>query len=177
MKILKTLALVLLAAVLLLLAYAATRPDSFRVQRSLRIAAPAEKLFPMISDLKQFNLWNPYLRKDPGSQQTYGNVTAGPGALYGWASEKLGEGSMQVVDVTAPTRVSMKLDFIKPYEGHNMAEFSLTPEGDGTTVVWAMHGPANYVSKLMGVVFNMDRMIGTDFEDGLVNLKTLAESR
>lgn len=171
---LKTLGLIVLAAVALLLIYAATRPDSFRVERSLRIQAPPERLFGLISDLKQFNTWNPYERKDPGKGR-YGTATAGPGALYAWRSDKLGEGSMEITSITAPTRVTMKLDFIKPFEAHNTAEFTLRPEAGGTTVSWVMQGPSPYLSKLMGVVFNIDRMVGTDFEAGLQNLKTLAE--
>jgi uncharacterized protein YndB with AHSA1/START domain len=175
---LKTIGLVLLAALALLLIYAATRPDTFRVERSLSIQAPPERVFAMINDLKRFNTWNPYVKKDPALIQRYGATTAGPGAQYGWEGDKVGIGSMEITQVQAPQRVAMKLDFVKPFEAHNFAEFSLRPEGGPTPmtqVTWTMHGPANYLSKLMGVVINMDRMVGKDFEDGLNNLKALAE--
>ena len=174
---LKTLALLAVAAITVLLISAATRPDVFHVERSTTIQAPAERLHPLINDLRGFNTWNPYARKDPAMKQRYGDVTRGPGAFYGWESKEVGVGSMKITEVQAPTRVTIALDFEQPFAAHNTAEFTLRPDGSGTQVTWAMHGPANFMSKLMGVFFDMDRMVGTDFEAGLVNLKTAAEAR
>ncbi|MFM0035475.1 SRPBCC family protein [Paraburkholderia strydomiana] len=173
---LKNSALVVLVAVALLLAYAATRPDSFRIERSVRIQAPPERIYALIDDLHRFNLWNPFLRKDPTAQGTYSGRPDGKGARYAWQGEKLGEGQMEIVDTTAASSVTMKLDIITPFEAHNVAEFALKPQGDATEVTWAMHGPAPYLSKLAQVFVSMDRMVGKDFEDGLSHLKTLAEA-
>ncbi len=172
----KTLVMVVTAALALLLIVAAFRPDTFRVERHITVAAPPEKLYPFLSDLHQFNRWNPYLRKDPSTKERYGEVTAGVGGLYAWESEKVGTGSMRIEQVQPPREVRMALDFVKPFVAHNTAEFTLTPEGNQTVVTWAMHGPANYISKLLGTVGLMDRMVGRDFEDGLQNLKVLGES-
>lgn len=174
---LKKIAILLLAAVLLLLGCAATRPDSFRVERSTVIAAPPDRVFALIDDLHGFNRWNPWLRKDPAARGTYSGPERGPGARYAWESNEVGTGSMTVVESAAPSHVGLQLDFIKPFEGHNQATFTLQPEGDGTRVTWAMFGPAPFLSKLMDVVVGMDRMIGPDFEAGLAALKTLAEQR
>ena len=174
---LKTLGLAVLAALIVLLLYAATRPDQFRVERSLRIEAPPERVYALIEDLKGFNTWNPYVRKDPAMKQRYGDVTRGPGAFYAWESKEVGVGSMKITEVQAPTRVTIALDFEQPFTAHNTAEFTLSPDGGATQVTWAMHGPANFMSKLMGVFFDMDRMVGPDFEAGLANLKTAAEAR
>lgn len=171
----KTIALVIVAALALLLIYAAIRPDSFRVERSTRIQAPPEKIYALIHDLKGFNRWNPYEKKDPAIKGQYSAVTAGPGARYGWESDKVGVGSMEITEVAAPGRVAMRLDFVKPFEAHNQVEFTLRPEGGATQVSWAMQGPSPFVSKLIGVFISMDKMIGPDFEDGLANLKSLAE--
>lgn len=173
----KTLGLAALAALILLLVYTATRPDPFRVERSLRIEAPPERVYALIEDLRGFNTWNPYVRKDPAIKQRYGEVTRGPGAFYAWESKEVGVGSMKITDVQAPTRVTIALEFEQPFTAHNTAEFTLRPDGGATQVQWAMHGPANFVSKLMGVFFDMDRMVGPDFEAGLANLKTAAEAR
>lgn len=177
---LKTLVLVVLAALALavglLLAYASTRPDSFRVERSTDIQAPPERIFALINDLKGFNSWNPYEKKDPAIKGEYSPVTVGPGARYGWESKEVGVGSLEIMEAVAPVRVAMKLDFVKPFEAHNQALFTLTPApGGGTRVQWAMEGPSPFPSKVMGVVFNMDKMIGSDFEAGLASLKTIAE--
>ncbi|MFM0179290.1 SRPBCC family protein [Paraburkholderia aspalathi] len=173
---LKVILITVVAAVGLLLIYAATRPDHFRIERSVRIEAPPERVYGLIDDLHQFNRWNPFLRKDPAAQGTYSGTPSGKGARYAWQGEKVGVGQMEIVDTAAPANVTMNLDFIKPFEAHNMADFTLKPEAGATQVTWAMYGPAPFLSKLMQVFVSMDRMVGKDFEDGLSNLKTLAEA-
>lgn len=168
-------ALLLLLAIGALVGYAATQPDTFRVERSLRMAAPPDKIWPLINDLRAFNRWNPYELKDPAIKGTYSGPSSGPGARYAWISKEVGVGSLEIVEAQGPRRVLMRLDFVKPMQTHSQAEFSLRADGAGTEVRWAMSGPSPLISKVMGVLFNMDRMIGADFEQGLSNLKVLAE--
>jgi uncharacterized protein YndB with AHSA1/START domain len=169
--------LAVLAAIALLLAYASIRPNEFRVERRLRIAAPAERLWPLISELRAFNRWNPYERKDPQIKGSYSGAATGVGSRYAWESDKVGTGSLEITGQQPGQAVQMRLDFIKPFEAHNQAEFRLTPQPDGSTEVsWAMHGPSNFISKVMGVLINMDKMVGTDFEDGLANLQQLSKA-
>ncbi|ROZ77410.1 SRPBCC family protein [Ramlibacter sp. WS9] len=171
----KTIALVVLAAIGVLLAFAAAQPDTFKVQRSASIKAPPDKLHGLINDMKVFNTWNPYNLKDPNIKGEYQGPQAGPGAAYHFTGNKdVGKGSVTITD-SAPSKVTMKLDMIEPFEGHNVVEFILAPKGDSTEVTWAMHGPSPYIGKVMGLVFNMDSMIGRDFEAGLANLKAKAE--
>lgn len=177
MSALSSLFLGLAAAVLALLAYAATRPDEFRVERTARIAAPADKLWPLIGELRAFNRWNPYERKDPLVKGAYSGPERGVGSRYDWDGKEVGSGSLEITAQQPGRAVQMKLDFVKPFEAHNHAEFALQPLPDGATEVrWTLHGPANFMSKLMGVFINMDKMVGRDFEDGLQNLRELAES-
>lgn len=172
----KTIATALAIALGVLLLYAATRPDTFRVQRSASIRASAEKIHPLINDMRRFNSWNPYNKKDPHVKGSYRGPAAGPGAGYDFEGNKdVGKGSIQIVDPVTPNRVSMKLDMIEPFEGHNRVEFTLAPRGDSTEVTWAIHGPSPFMAKLMGIFFDMDRMIGRDFEAGLADLKAAAE--
>ena len=171
----KTIALIAVAAIGLLLIVAATRPDTFRVERTASIKAPPDKLHGLINDMKVFNTWNPYNLKDPNIKGEYQGPQAGPGAAYHFAGNKdVGKGSIAITD-SAPSKVTMKLDMLEPFEGHNVVEFIIAPKGDATEVTWAMHGPSPYIGKLMGLVFNMDKMIGRDFEAGLANLKARAE--
>jgi hypothetical protein len=172
----KIIAIAVVAVLAVLLIYAATRPDAFRVERSASIKASPENIFALINNLHDFNTWNPYEKKDPSIKGSYHGPSGGPGAAYAWESEKVGVGSMEITASSAPSRVAMKLDFVKPFEAHNIVEFTLQPQGDATQVTWAMHGPSPYMSKLMGIFFNMDKMIGTDFEAGLANLKRAAET-
>ncbi len=173
---LKIIAIILVVAVAGVLILAATKPDTMHVERSIAIKAPAAKIFPFINDYKQWTAWSPYETKDPGMKRTYGAITAGKGAEYAWEGNKeVGQGSMQIEDSQPPGRVDIRLDFVKPFEAHNKVAFTLLPEGDSTKVTWAMDCPSPYFAKLMQVFFNMDNMVGKDFEAGLANLKAVAE--
>ena len=173
----KIIGIVVLVLVVGVLAFAATKPDSFRVQRSASIKAPPEKVFALINDLKGWNAWSPYEKKDPAMKRTLSGAPTGKGAIYEWAGNKeVGKGRMEITDAVPPSKVLIKLDFIEPFEGHNTAQFDLQPRGDMTDVTWAIYGPSPFITKLMGVFFNMDTMIGRDFETGLANLKAVAES-
>jgi hypothetical protein len=172
----KTISLLVVAALGALLVFASTRPDTFRVQRSTSIKASADKLFPLISDLRQFNTWNPYNKKDPAMQGSYRGPASGPGAAFDFQGNKdVGKGTIEIVELAPPGKVTMKLDMLEPFEGHNIIEFTLAPRGDATEVTWAMLGPSPYLAKLMGIFFSMDTMIGRDFEAGLADLKARAE--
>jgi uncharacterized protein YndB with AHSA1/START domain len=176
MRMISYILLALAVAVLALLAFASTRPDVFRVERRLRIAAPAEQLWPLVGELRGFNRWNPYERKDPLIKGQYAGAASGVGSRYAWESGKVGTGSLEITGQQPGHAVQMTLDFVKPFEAHNQAEFTLQPTPDGATEVsWRMHGPANLMSKLMGVFMDMDTMVGRDFEDGLQNLRPIAE--
>ncbi len=178
MSMLATFLVVLAAAVLALLAYAATRPGEFRVERRLRIAATAEQLWPLVGELRAFNRWNPYERKDPLIQGQYAGASSGIDSRYSWVSAKVGTGSLEIIGQRPGRAVQMKLDFVKPFEAHNQAEFALQPLPDGATEVsWRMNGPANFLSKLMSVFIDMDKMVGRDFEDGLQNPRRFAEGQ
>ena len=172
----KTILVVIVVVVAALLGYAATRPDTFSVQRAASIKAPPEKIFPLIDDFHRWTVWSPWEKLDPDMKRTFSGSAAGKGAAYAWqGNSKVGEGRMEILDDPAPSKIVIKLDFIKPFEGHNITEFTLTPQGENTQVVWVMHGPAPFVSKLMGVFVSMDSMIGKDFETGLSNMKSAAE--
>ena len=157
---------------------AATRPDALHVERAADVKAPPEKIFPLINDFHSWGAWSPYEKKDPAMKRSFGPVTAGKGATYEWAGDKnVGQGRMEILEASPSNKVLIKFDFIKPFEAHNMAEFTLEPKGDTTLVTWAIYGPSAYITKVMGLFFNMDTMIGKDFEAGLADLKTTAEKQ
>ena len=172
----KTVLIVVVVLIAAILVYAATMPDDFRVQRTTSIKASPEKIFALINDLHRWDSWSPWEKMDPAMQRTFSGATAGKGAVYAWqGNSKVGEGRMEIADASPPSRVMIKLDFIKPIEGHNTAEFTLDPKGDSTNVTWSMYGPSAYLAKVIGVFASMDKMIGKEFETGLANMKAVAE--
>jgi len=175
LKVAGIIVVVLIVTAAAVVAYASTRPDSFRVQRSATIKAPPEKIFSLINDYRNWPQWSPYETRDPEMKRTYSGAAAGKGAKYAWEGNKnVGSGEMEIID-TAPNKIIIKLDFLKPFEGHNVAEFTLEPQAASTNVTWAMHGPVPLFGKILHMVMDMDKMIGTDFAAGLANMKAAAE--
>lgn len=169
---------VLLLATALVVGWAATQPDSFRIERSVTIAAPASQIFPLINDYRGWALWSPWEKKDPGMQRTYSGADAGVGAVYEWSGNSdVGSGRMEITQSVPDSRIAVDLRFTAPFEARNTAEFFLTPADGGTSATWAMYGPSPFLSKLIGLFVSMDDMVGSDFEQGLTALKTAAEAR
>lgn len=172
----KKIAIVAVVLLIAILGFAATRPDTFRIERTTSIQAPPEKIFPLVNDFHQWTSWSPWEGMDPAMKRTYGGAEAGKGAVYEWdGNRKVGTGRMEITDTSSPSRVTIKLDFLKPFEGHNMAEFRMEPNGSSTNVTWIMYGPDPYLAKVMTIFFNRDKLVGKDFETGLANLKSVAE--
>jgi uncharacterized protein YndB with AHSA1/START domain len=177
MEILAYALLALLLAVAAILAYAARQPDTFSIRRSAAIAAPPERLFPLIADLKAMNTWNPFVEPDPAIKVTYSGPEMGKGASHTWSGNRsVGEGSLTVTDAVAPKAIAMRLVMLKPMQADNRVDFTLERAGGGTVVTWAMSGRQSLMGKIMTVFINCDRMVGKQFEKGLGKLKSIAES-
>jgi uncharacterized protein YndB with AHSA1/START domain len=176
LEVIVVIAIILAVVIAIVLILAATKPDSFSVERAIDISAPADRVFPLINDFHQWGGWSPWEHKDPAMQRTYEGPASGKGAVYGWEGNKnVGSGRMEIIEAQPPSKILIKLDFLKPFEAHNTAEFTMLPQGATTHLTWVMRGPAPFISKLMQVFMNFDRMIGKDFEAGLASLKKLAE--
>lgn len=158
------------------LGLAATKPDTFAFERSTSINAAPEKVYALVSDFRQWQAWSPYDQLDPAMKRSYEGAPSGLGAVYAWeGNSQAGKGRMEITEAAAPSKIVIKLDFLVPFESHNVAEFTLIPDGEAHKLTWKMSGPSPFISKVMGVFFDMDAMIGKDFEAGLANLKALAE--
>jgi hypothetical protein len=165
------------AAIAVVLILAAMKPANFVVERSVTINSTPEKIAPLINDFHNWEAWSPWVKLDPTMKTTYSGAPSGVGSVYEWeGNSKVGTGRMEVLSIQ-PAKTSIKLDFLKPFEGHNTADFVLEPEGNAATrVTWVMYGPLAFIpGKLMSVFTSMDKMVGDDFQKGLANLKVAAE--
>lgn len=158
------------------LAYAATLPAAFSISRSVSIAAAPEKVFPLINDFHGFNKWNPFLKDDPAIKLTYSGPDSGKGAKYDWdGNSNVGKGNVEITDSSPSSKILMNLNMIAPMEAHNRVEFTLAPKGSETQVTWTMSGENSFIGKVMSACFNADKMVGGAFEQGLGDLKVMAE--
>lgn len=158
------------------LAVAAMQPAHFQVERSMTIAAPDSVLFAQVNDFHNWNGWSPWAKLDPAMKQNFEGPPSGAGAIYSWAgTSKVGEGRMTITESTPSSKILIRLEFLKPFSATNTTEFTFTPAAGGTTVKWAMSGENGFVAKAFGMVMNMDKTIGGDFEKGLSQMKGVVE--
>jgi uncharacterized protein YndB with AHSA1/START domain len=173
---LKIFGIIVAIAVASVLLFAANKPDAFRVERQASIQAPPEKIFSLINDLRAFNTWNPFEKKDPNLKGRYSGPSSGRGAAYAFDGNKdVGKGSIEIMESAPSSKVTMRLAMVEPFEVQNTVEFTLVPGGGATNVTWAMQGPAPFIAKIIHVFIDMDEMVGKDFEAGLASLKAIAE--
>lgn len=173
---LKKIALAIVVILLLIMAIAATRPDSFTVERSISIKAPPEKIMSLIADFHNWKSWSPWEHLDPDMKRTFSGAPSGKGAIYEWTGNSdVGRGRMEVTEHVPPSKAVIALQFMEPIASTNMTTFALTPEGDTTKVTWTMNGPMPFMTKVVSVFASMDTLVGKDFDKGLARMKTVAE--
>ena len=171
---------ILIAVALLLVVFVivvASRPSDFRVTRTAPIPASPPVVFAHVNELKKWPEWSPWARMDPTAKSTFEGPIAGKGAIFKWAgNNKVGEGQMTITESRPSELVRFKLDFLKPFEASNTAEFTFEPKGNDTFITWSMAGKNNFMFKAVGLFMNCDKMVGSQFEEGLNNLKTVVTS-
>ena len=161
---------------ILFLVVLAGQPDEFAVTRTIRIAAPPEKIFPHVNDLHRWEAWSPWAKLDPNAKSSFSGADAGAGAAMAWeGNKKVGTGRMTITESQPSGLIRFRLDFQKPMQATNTAEFTFRPEGGQTLVTWSMAGKSCVMSKVFGLFTNFDRMCGGQFEKGLASLKSVTE--
>ena len=177
LKIFLIIAVVLVVAAVGIVLYASTQPDTFRIQRATLINAPTDKVHAILTDLRRGAEWSPFERQDPNLKRTFTGPDTGVGSALEWeGNSKVGAGKLSIVDAT-PSKITLNLDMRKPMEGHNIIEFALAPQDNGTALTWSMRGQMNLIAKVMCLFFNMEKDLGGAFEQGLASLKSLAETK
>jgi hypothetical protein len=162
--------------IVLFVVWVAMQPAEFKISRSLTISARPEVLFSQVNNLHHFNEWNPWAKIDPNSVATFEGADEGVGAIMRWnGNQDVGQGSMSLVESRPHEYIQFKMEFLKPFQATNIAEFSFKEEGEQTIVTWSMSGKNNFVGKAMNMIMNCDKMVGGQFEKGLSNLKAIVE--
>ena len=174
---LKTILIAIPTIIVVLIIIVAIQPSSYRVMRSLAIAAPPDALFPHMNDLKKWEVWNPWAKADPNMKLTYGGPASGVGANYTWAGNKeVGEGRATITESRPGESVKYKMEFFKPMSATSEMDFAFKPQGNQTEVTVTATGEKNFMAKAFCLFMSMDKMIGGKFEKALADLKAIVES-
>jgi uncharacterized protein YndB with AHSA1/START domain len=166
-----------LAVVVMVFAFVvALQPSDFRIVRSATIPAPPDAVFSQVNDFHKWEAWSPWAKKDPAAKNSFEGAPSGTGAVFSWAGNReVGEGRMTLTESHPPELIRIRLDFVKPFAGTNITEFTFKPEGNQTVVTWSMSGKNNFIARAFCLFMNMDKMVGGEFEKGLENLKMVTE--
>lgn len=167
---------VLVGLVLALVVYAATRPNEMRIERAIEIDRSPDRVFALVNDFREWKAWSPWEELDPSMKRSYEGAERGKGAVYTWdGNDKAGAGRMEIVASEVPSRIQIALAFTRPFASSNKTTFAVTPTEKGARITWTMEAPRPFMMKLLGVVLNLDKAIGNDFERGLAKMKATAE--
>lgn len=165
------------ALLLAFLVYVALQSPEFKISRSATISAPPARVFAHVNDFHRWEDWSPWAKLDPDAKADFAGPSEGAGAQFSWAgNNKVGEGTMTIVESRPNEVIRIRLEFLKPFPATNQAEFTFSPEGEGTRVTWTMTGTNNFIARIFCTVMRMDRMVGRDFEKGLASMKAIVEA-
>ena len=174
---LKKILLVVVVLSIVLIVVIAMRPADFEVTRSATIAAPPSAVFPHVNNFHNWQSWSPWEKLDPEMKKTFEGPAEGVGAKYAWSGDEVGEGRMTITESRPNELVLINLEFLKPFESTNTTQFTFKPEGNGTNVTWTMSGRHNFMGKAFDLFMNMDKMLGSDFDKGLAEMKSVVEAQ
>ncbi|NBD14035.1 SRPBCC family protein [Corallococcus silvisoli] len=173
----KKIAIGFAVALLLLVGVIATRPSTFTLSRTATVPGTPDIAFALVNDFHQWAHWSPWEKLDPNLKRVYGGAESGVGATYAWVGNSdAGEGRMTIEESKTDELIRIKLEFIKPFTATNTATFAFKPVQDGVAVTWSMSGENNFMSKAFSLFFDMDKLVGKDFENGLASMRTAAEA-
>jgi len=174
---LKKILIALAAIVTIFVIVIAMQPSEFRVERSTKIAAPAETVFAQVNDLHKWDAWSPWAKLDPDAKISFEGPESGDGATLHWSGNRqVGEGTMTIAESRPNELIKIKTDIVKPMQVSNSSEFNLKPDGDQTQVTWAVYGHQNFIGRAFCLVMNGKKMMGEMLDKGLVQLKSVSEA-
>ncbi len=174
----KKIGLAVLVLVIVFLGYVSTREGKFRYERSGLIDAPADKIFPYISNFKLGGEWSPYEKVDPNMKKTFGGTDGQVGATMDFdGNAEAGSGKLEILKIVPNQLVEIKLTMTKPFFAENLVTYTLTSEGASTRFSWAMSGDGGFLGKLIGTLIDCEAMVAGSFSQGIANLKAIIEGQ
>ncbi len=148
-------------------------PSHATVKRSIEIAAPPEKVFAIVGDLRRFGEFSPWAELDPDMKTSFEGAESGVGQVMRWVSDdpQVGNGVQTIVEYRPSTRVASQVEFDM---GKSIASWDLAPTSAGTTATWTFDSDLTGIpAKWFGLM--LETWIGADYDKGLARLKAVAE--
>lgn len=160
----------LVSLLVLFLIYVSTREGKFQYSVSRKLNAPIDKVFPYLSNIKLGSEWSPFEKVDPNMKKEY----VGSKLIFE-GNKDAGAGSVEILKVVPNELVELKLIMTAPLKAENKIEYRVVPEDGGTRFTWSMSGDGGYITKLMTVFMDCEKMITDQFNKGMDNLQAIVE--
>lgn len=156
---------------------AKSQPDAYHIERSTMTVANPEKVYAVMCDLARFKEWSPFTKLDPNAKITIEGQACAPGQKMNWdGNGDAGAGSMLVLNVVQNERVDLRLEFFRPMMSVATTSWIATSEKGMTKITWSMDGENHALMDKVFAMMFMDPLLGKMFEDGLADLKRVAEA-
>lgn len=177
MKALKITGIVIGIITLVVILLGLIAPKDFSMQRNIQINADSDSIFKMMSDLKKFHDWSPWSKLDPNSKVEYRGTPSTIGHEYYWkGNDKVGEGTLTITKING-TNLEYKLNFISPWESKATGNMITEKSENGAKATWIFKTHYGFIESIFMMFMDMEGMLGADFENGLKNLKKIAEKQ
>lgn len=151
--------------------------DEYQIERDAMIKAPLEEVYAQIGDLKNWQNWSPWKKRDPAMELIFnGDKTKDVGDSYSWKSADSGNGTLTITEKSSPTLLAYKIQF-EGWDGTPTGELQLVQMQESVRVVWTMRGHRGFVDKIFWTVMHIEDSIKKDFDDGLLFLKEMLEKK
>jgi hypothetical protein len=164
--------------VILLLLIGIFTKKEYSAGREVIINKPKGLVFGYLKILKNQNKWSVWGSMDPDMKMSFSGTDGTEGFISAWESnnKNVGAGEQEILKIVEGERLDYEMRFLKPFKSTSWAYITTTAlNEDQTKVHWGFNGKMNYPSNLMLVFMNMEKLIGNDFEKGLLNLKAILE--
>ncbi|MCC7297688.1 MAG: SRPBCC family protein [Bacteroidia bacterium] len=171
-KILLIIAVILVAAVFIL---SLIGPKTYELKRSALMKAPKESIWEQVSKWENFGNWSPWEAKDSAMTKTIEGTPGEVGSKYTWKSKTQGNGVQTILESKPYEYRLSSLEF-EDWGMKSKTSFELKDSAGGTFVTWKMFGENGFMGRIMSLIFNMEKMVGPDYEAGLANIKRIVES-
>lgn len=176
MKVLKRISLIILAIIALFLIVAVFLPSEYVVKRGIEINKPVDQVYGYVADFNNFQAWNPWTPLEPGHKFVVLGDSATVGQKYSWDGKMIGSGEMVFTEFKQNETIRSDISFLSPQQGNGVVEWTFEGDSNMTKVNWSLIGEAGYpIGRYFGLM--MDSMLGSNFEEGMSNLKTQLEAK
>jgi hypothetical protein len=179
MKILIGIIVVLAGIIVLFLIIGLFVKKDYSVGKDIVVNKPKAAVFEYLKFLKNQNKFSVWGSMDPDMKTDFQGTDGTVGFVSAWESDNnknVGKGEQEILKIVDGERIDYEIRFLKPFKSTSWAYITTFAVNENQTKIhWGFTGKMNYPANLTMLFMNMEKMVGSDLEKGLQNLKVILE--